>query len=305
MISIDLGSNSIRVAKFNCTTKTKERFFTEVTKIADGLAQTGKINDEAIKRTIDAINHAKSMMDFEDTIHAVTTEAVRKASNSQEVIGRIKAATSIEFEIISGDDEAKYTLLAVEGRIDILYPDAKDSFVLVDIGGGSTELIFNYRNKVFSQSFPIGIVTISQRYDANSERIKKELPKLMQEMQTFCDEIYTHHGKVNKFVATAGTPTTIASLKHNLTYATYDGAVVEGTLLQMRDLDFHRDKLMAMSNKERIEAVGIGRLEVINTGVAIYKELFNIVGIDESIVIDYGLVEGVAIYYCNKNTKVL
>ncbi len=300
MVCIDLGSNSLRVAKFNCETQNNEHFFTTVTKIADGLAQTGKINDEAIKRTIDALKHAKTIIDFDDEIHAVTTEAVRKASNSMEVISRIKEATDVEFEIISGDDEAKYTLLAVEERIDILYPDEKDSFVLVDIGGGSTELIFNYRNKVRSQSFPIGIVTLSQKYDANISLIEQKLPQLMHDMQTFCDETYAQHGKVDKFVATAGTPTTIASLKHNLTYETYDPNIVEGTLLVKKELDYYLERLMKMSQAHRIKSVGSGREEIITTGVAIYKELFNIVGIKESVVIDFGLVEGVAIYYCNK-----
>jgi len=300
MISIDLGSNSIRVAKFDCATKTNKQFFTKVTKIANGLAQTGMINDAAITRVIDAINEAKAEIEFDEPIYAVTTEAVRKASNSDEVINKLKKATGVNFEIISGDDEAKYTLMAVENQVDILYPNEHDSFVLVDIGGGSTELIFNYRDKVFSKSFPIGIVTISQKYDANIEVIEEVLPKLMSEMQDFCDEIYAKYGKVDKFVATAGTPTTIAALKHELTYKTYDANLVEGTILQKPELDFYRDKLMSMSIEERIKAVGAGRVEVINTGVAIYKELFNIVDIKESVVIDFGLVEGVALYNCNK-----
>jgi len=298
MISIDLGSNSIRVAKFDCATLTNSNFFTKVTKIADGLAQTGRINEASIQRVIDAINEAKGLMSFEDEIHAVTTEAVRKASNAAEVIAKIKAATGVEFEIISGDDEAKYTLVAVQNRVDLLYPDEHDTFVLVDIGGGSTELIFNYRDKVFSQSFPIGIVTISQKYDANIEMIEEELPKLMAQMQHYCDEVYATHGKVDKFVATAGTPTTIAALKHNLTYDTYDANIVEGTILTQPELDLYRDKLLAMDTSEQIERVGEGRVEIINTGVTIYKELFKIVGIEESVVIDFGLVEGLAIYHC-------
>ncbi|MBN2824674.1 MAG: phosphatase [Campylobacterales bacterium] len=303
MISIDLGSNSLRVAKFNCEMQNNEHFFTTVTKIADGLAQTGKINDAAIKRTIDALKHAQSIIEFDEEIYAVTTEAVRKASNSDEVIAKIKAATGVEFTIISGDDEAKYTLLAVESRVDILYPNAKDSFVLVDIGGGSTELIFNYRDKVFSQSFPIGIVTISQKYDANISLIEQKLPQLMQEMQEFCDTIYQAHGKVAKFVATAGTPTTIAALKQNLTYKTYDPDIVEGTLLVKKELDYYLERLMKMSQEHRIESVGSGREEIITTGVAIYKELFKIVGIKKSVVIDFGLVEGVAIHHCKEKEK--
>jgi len=300
MISIDLGSNSIRVAKFDCATKSNKQFFTKVTKIADGLNQTGKIKPESIQRVIDAIDEAKAKIAFDEPIYAVTTEAVRKASNSDEVIAKIKEATGVSFEIISGDDEAKYTLKAVASRVDILYPNENDSFVLVDIGGGSTELIFDYRGKVFSKSFPIGIVTISQQYDANIELIEQELPTLMSQMREFCDEIYQTHGKVDKFVATAGTPTTIAALKHNLTYKTYDANLVEGTVLKKPELDFYRDKLMSMSLEERIKAVGAGRVEVINTGVAIYKVLFDIVGIEQSVVIDFGLVEGVAIYHCNQ-----
>jgi len=286
---------------FDCTTKTNKKFFTKVTKIADGLVQTGKIKPESIQRVIDAIHEAKEIVSFHNQrIHAVTTEAVRKACNADEVIQRIKEATGVEFAIISGEDEANYTLLAVESRIDLLYPNENDSFVLVDIGGGSTELIFNYREKVFSQSFPIGIVTTSQHYNGDIEQIQDELPRLMQGMKAFCESIYAQHGKVDKFVATAGTPTTIAALKHGLAYNQYDGTIVEGTLLQTHDLDNHRNRLMQMSVEERIDAVGVGRLEVVNTGVAIYKELFGIVDIQDSVVIDYGLVEGVAIHYCTQ-----
>ncbi|MEA2028696.1 MAG: phosphatase, partial [Campylobacterota bacterium] len=126
MISIDLGSNSIRVAKFDCITKSNKQFFTKVTKIADGLSQTGKIKPESIQRVIDAIDEAKAKIEFDEPIYAVTTEAVRKASNSDEVIERIKEATGVDFEIISGDDEAKYTLMAVASRVDILYPNEND-----------------------------------------------------------------------------------------------------------------------------------------------------------------------------------
>ncbi len=73
----------------------------------------------------------------------------------------IKRETAVEFEIIDGDDEAKYALTATKYRLDSLDINPK-SFVLVDIGGASTEVIFSYPAESIFKSFPIGIVTLTQ-----------------------------------------------------------------------------------------------------------------------------------------------
>jgi len=241
VIAIDLGSNTLRVLQIDCKSGRHIAEYEKIVKTADGLVEHGCINDDAIARIISAIKEAQEKIDFfSDTVKAVTTEAMRRAKNSDEVLLQIKEETGVELGIISGDEEARLTLLAVKYRLSKLQY-ASDSFVLVDIGGGSTELIFHYGNETIFKSFPVGIVTIAQSYET-LDNIQKALPKEMLEMQMFCAEVYAIKGNVNSFVATAGTPTTVASMKLGQTYATYDAKKINGTSLDMAELDFRSRK---------------------------------------------------------------
>ena len=297
MIAIDLGSNTLRVVQLDCKSMKVTNEYEKIVKTADGLAQHGLINDEAISRVISAIQEAQKQIDFiSDSVKAVTTEAVRRAKNSDEVLLKIKEETGVAFEIISGDEEARLTLLAVKHRLRKLQY-VSDSFVLVDIGGGSTELIFHYRDEVISKSFPIGIVTIAQSYET-LDNIQDALPKEMFEMKMFCAEVYAIKGKVNSFVATAGTPTTVAAMKLGQTYATYDAKKINGTSLATKELDFYLKKLLSLPFEEREIAVGTGRSDLIAAGILIFKQLYSIVEFDVCVVIDDGLREGVALEEC-------
>ena len=297
MIAIDLGSNTLRVLEYDCTTGSQIAEYEKVVKTADGLVQYGVINNDAIKRVISAIQEAQEQIDFSSSIvRAVTTEAVRRAVNSDEVLSQIKKETGVTFEIISGEEEARLTLLAVKHRL-LTLQHASDSFVLIDIGGGSTELIFHYENETVSKSFPLGIVTIAQTHET-LENIEKVLHKEMAEMQIFCDQLYKRKGKVNTFVATAGTPTTVAAMKLGQNYETYDASKINGISLEIGELDFYLKKLLSMPFEEREIAVGTGRSDLIAAGILIYKQLFSLLSFESCIVIDDGLREGVAIEAC-------
>jgi len=302
MIAIDLGSNTLRVLEVDCSTGAQVSQYEKIVKTADGLAEHGFINDEAMARIIEAIREIQQKIDFSDhVIKAVTTEAVRRASNSDEVLTRIKEETGVTFEIISGEEEAKLTLKAVKNRLFKLQ-HASDTFVLVDIGGGSTELIFHYENEMISKSFPVGIVTIAQTYESLG-KIQDALPKEMFDMQMFCDEIYATKGKVNSFVATAGTPTTVAAMKLGQNYETYDASKVNGTSLELNELDFYLKKLLSMPFEEREIAVGTGRSDLIAAGILIYKQLFTLLEFDSCVIVDDGLREGVALDGCREELQ--
>lgn len=297
MIALDLGSNTLRVIQLDCKRGKFIAEYEKIIKTADGLAQHGVINDDAIARVVLAIKEAQEQIDFSaDKVRAVTTEALRRASNSDEALNQIKEETGVVFEIISGDEEARFTLLAVKHRLSKLQY-ASDSFVLVDIGGGSTELIFHYGNETISKSFPVGIVTIAQSYET-LDSIQKALPGEMLEMQMFCAEVYASKGKVNAFVATAGTPTTVAAMKLGQTYATYDAKKINGTSLEKKELDFYLKKLLSLPFEERETAVGTGRSDLIAAGILIFKQLYSMLEFDTCVVIDDGLREGVAIEAC-------
>ena len=299
MIAIDLGSNTLRVLEYDCKTSKQLSAYEKVVKTADGLAEFGTINEDAIDRIISAIKEAQVKIDFSSqSIKAVTTEAVRRASNAETVLHQIKKETGITFKIISGEEEANLTLTAVKNRLTKLHY-ASDTFVLVDIGGGSTEIIFHYETETVSKSFPIGIVTIAQTYE-NLENIEKALPREMFDMQMFCAEMVVTKGKPSSFVATAGTPTTVAAMKLGFNYETYDAAKINGTSLQKEELDFYLKKLLDMPFEEREIAVGTGRSDLIAAGILIYKQLYTLLEFESCVVIDDGLREGVALEMCTE-----
>ncbi len=300
MVAIDLGSNTLRVLEYDCDTGKQVSEYEKIVKTADGLAKYGVIGNEAILRVISAIKEAKQQIDFSTAVvKAVTTEAVRRAANSEEVLLRIKEETGVVFEIISGEEEARLTLLAVKNRL-LTLDHPSQSFVLVDIGGGSTELIFHYEDVTITQSFPVGIVTIAQTY-GTLDKIEKVLPQEMSQMQHFCSEVYEKYGKVDVFVATAGTPTTVAAMKHGLNYETYDASKINGTSLEVDELDIYLKELLSMPFEQREVTVGTGRSDLIAAGILIYKQLFGILGFGSCVIIDDGLREGVAIELCMKD----
>ena len=305
IIAIDLGSNSLRFLKMTCETKEVVGEFQKTVKTADGLATTGRISEGAQDRVISTIKEVQERMDFSDSrVKAVTTEAIRQADNGQEILDEIEVKTGVQFDIITAVDEATYALKAAKKRLELLGKKPK-SFMLVDIGGGSTELIFHYygkkdsEDKSFSKSFKVGIVTVTQRFKSISE-LAEAIPVLMNPLRQYYNEVVSQHGEVELFVATAGTPTTIAAMKLGMEYATYDAHKIHGTILTQKDLVMQLSALLMMSDENRTKAVGVGREDLIVSGVLIYEEFYSISGFKESLVIDDGVREGVAFSECEK-----
>ncbi len=293
LIAIDLGSNTLQVTKFDCQKKEITASFLATVRTAQDLHKTKKISNEAIQRIITALKRAQEKIDFKNIhIKAVTTQAMRVALNAKEAIESIKNATNIEFQIISPQKEAILTLEAVKFRLEKL--DILQNFVLVDIGGASTEISFYIDDKVYAQSFDFGIVTV-----ANSTNSLDEIPMFIEEkLQAIKKFVSSFELDKLIFCATAGTPTTIAALKHNLNYESYDAKIVTGTKLFYDELDFYLHKLLAMDIKERQIAVGVGREDLILAGVIIFQKIFEILHKKEVIVIDDGLSVGVALQEC-------
>ena len=297
MIGMDLGSNTIRIVKIDCKTKEKLGEFEKIVKTADRLVETKIISNEAVERIINAINEAKEIIDFNDKIKAVATEAMRRAKNKDEVLKEIEEKTGIEFEIISPDKEAYYDALSVEECIKRCAEADVRNFLLVDIGGGSTEVILKHKNDILSESYKLGIVTVTQKYKT-PEGIKYAIKKEASKIKSFLDFAFTTYKKPKIFSASSGTPTTIAALKLGMEYKTYNPARVNGTVVTPEDLDYWLEKLMKMEMKKREKLVGVGRGDLILSGIYIFKEIFKLTKYNECIVCDDGLREGVAIEGC-------
>lgn len=301
IVSIDLGSNSFRVLLYDGFNHKIIDEYQEVVGMADGLIDTKKISIEAQNRVINAVKRSIEKLKYnpKDAI-CVTTAAMRMAENSDEVLKNFKDKCNLDFKIIDGDEEARLTLLAIKYAL-IREKKESKNFVLIDIGGGSTEIIISYEDNYFAKSFDIGIVTLAQKYK-NSNAIISELEKRKKEIVSFLNNLNINLEDFI-FVATAGTPTTIAAVKLGLTFKTYDRNIINGTELHIDEIDEFLTKFKTLTIDEIYELVGAGRVDFIESGIFIYKAFYDVLGKNKSIVFDDGLREGVAIDYALQLTK--
>jgi len=299
MIAIDLGSNSFRCIEYDCQTKTFGRSFERIVKTADKMHLTGMISDDALSRVLNALKEADGALGLSsETVKAVTTHAMREAANAKQVLERIKEQSGVEFVIISSDDEAYYTLLAVEARLKALKIESRH-FVLIDVGGGSSEIIFYKEGRMQSRSFPIGIVTTAQVCD-EIQHIESYLDAQFEELVAYTSSYYAKEGRPTAFIATAGTPTTMAAYLMGMSYDDYDVEKINGYRLSYEGTERSLQGLMEMSEEQRAKIVGVGRESLILAGIKIIQKLYSILGFNEAIVIDDGVREGVAIAYCHE-----
>lgn len=296
VVSMDLGSNSFRVLKYDCINHKIIGEYNEVVGMADGLVETGLISEAAQDRVIKAIFDSIKKINYDaNKAVCVTTAAMRKAKNNKEVLANFKNKTGANFTIIEGKEEARLTLLAVKYALKREKIDSS-KFILLDIGGGSTEIIVNSGDSYEAHSFDFGIVTMTQTYlryhDLHNdlETRKIEINEFLSSLNINLDEY--------SFVATAGTPTTIAAVKLGQDFFSYDKDIVNGTIVNLKDLEDCLAIFENCSKEDITKLVGRGRVEFIEVGIFIYKALFEVLGKNESIVLDDGLREGVAINHC-------
>ena len=295
VITIDLGSNSFRVLKYDCLNFKIIDEYHQVTGLADGLINTGQISFEALNRVVEALVIAKKKLNFDlkDAV-CVTTAAMRKAKNSQEALDFIEKNSGAKFNIIDANEEARLTLLAIKYALKREKIDTQN-FILLDIGGGSTELIVNFEDNFYIKSFDFGIVTMTQK-SLKDGKLFEDLENHEIEIKKFLSTL-NFSIKDFPFIATAGTPTTIAAIKLGFSYFNYDKNRVNGTMLDIEDLEDSLKLLKQKTLQELIEMVGKGRIEYLEIGTFIYRLFFNALEKNKSIVFDDGLREGVAINY--------
>ncbi|QKF73441.1 exopolyphosphatase, Ppx/GppA family [Aliarcobacter faecis] len=298
VISIDLGSNSFRVLKFDCLNFKILDEYHQVVGLADGLVNSGIISFEAQIRVIEALKTASEKLNFDpkDAV-CVTTAAMRTAKNSKEVLEFFLKNSGADFKIIDPYEEARLTLLAIKYALKREKLPSKN-FMVLDIGGGSTELTISCDDEFFSRSFDFGIVTMTQKSLKNGN-LFEDLKKREEEVKEFLSSL-DFSLKDFPFVATAGTPTTLAAVKIGMDYFNYDKDKINGMVLEYEDLEAGLDILKTKTIEETTRLVGRGRVEFMEVGTYIYKMFFEVLGKSNSIVFDDGLREGVAIDFALK-----
>ena len=283
--AIDVGTNTALLTIADGGEPLEER--AEIVRLGEGLDQSGRLKDEAIARTVAVVEEfARAIARHGcDRVAAVTTEAVRKAANGADFVTRASAALAPvggRMEIIDGEREARLSWLAVTSA----FPQLDGPRTVVDIGGGSTELIVGEREVEGVISLPIGSVRLTERIVAHDPPTADEAARL----RATVDEALVHApAPRGALVGIAGTVTTLAAMAQRL--EDYDAARVHGSTLSRAQIDALVDMLgrTPLADKRRTPGLPPKRADVIFAGAVILQRVMARAGADTCIVSDRGI----------------
>ena len=209
--ALDCGSNSTRLLISTVENGTLENLYKEhqVTRLSDSIDKTGRISDDSKKRFFKVLRkYMRKIEEYEvQEVFCIGTAVFRNSKNSDEVIDEVKKRFNLDIKIISGEEEGLLTSLGVQSSFKNL-----QNYLIVDIGGQSTELITDIENKLDIQSEDIGVVSMSENYfTENPISIDKERNATNYFNDIFHDKDYGHR----QLIGVSGTFTSLGSIYLN------------------------------------------------------------------------------------------
>jgi len=261
-------------------------------RLGQGLDASGRLSDEAIARSLEILREYKALIDEH---HAgaptvIATQALREAQNSDVFTAPAQAILGVPIEVIAGTREAELAFTAVARTFPEL---AGTPYVVVDVGGGSTEVISTDGTRVTSAtSLPIGAVRMTERF------LRSDPPK-PDEVRAMVAEIDAQLATLElprevTVVGTAGTATTIAAIAKGLTR--HDPDKVTGVRVSPMAVDAQLARMLTQTVAQRRATRGIEppRADVIAGGVAIYARVLHRIDAPVLITCDRGIRWGLA-----------
>ena len=289
--TIDIGTNTtlLLVAEMNRGTISVLEDRAEITRLGRGIGKDGGLGQEGIDRTLAALSgYAVLARVHEAPIFAIGTEALRWAPNAAAFLCRAAALLDTPVEVIDGEREAALTFLAAKQS----FPEAAaQTMVVVDIGGGSTEIVVARRGVVDScRSLPLGSVRLTERHIHHDPALAHEVEAVRAEVVGHLAELpFPSQADQPCLVGVAGTVTTLAAMAQDL--RSYDPALVHGYRLTPPALEKQIERLLASTQSQREAMAGLDplRADVILSGAIILCEIARRVGGNHVLVSDRGI----------------
>jgi exopolyphosphatase/guanosine-5'-triphosphate,3'-diphosphate pyrophosphatase len=297
---VDLGSNSTRllVADVDDGKITEIERRSTVTRLAQGVDGSGVLNADATARVFATLDEYRTLIDSHgvQAATAVMTSAVRDAANGAEFAEQVVSAYDLDARILTGDEEARLTFA---GATSERPPNDHRTRVVIDIGGGSTELVVGTGHEMhFHTSTQAGVVRQSERHLHHDPPETAELQSLSTEVATIFKAAVGEAGataEVHSAIAVAGTATSCAALAQRLD--PYDPAKVEGYQLTLGEVEMLIARLAAMDNDERRNQPGLHphRAATIVAGTVLLAAALRAFGLQSTEVSEHDLLRGAAL----------
>jgi exopolyphosphatase / guanosine-5'-triphosphate,3'-diphosphate pyrophosphatase len=318
--AIDLGTNNCRllIARPAGDSFIVVDAFSRVVRLGEGLAQTGKLSDEAMDRALGALRICADKLKRRNVhlARSVATEACRRATNGAAFIERVRAETGIRLDIISAREEAR---LAVLGCHILLEPGPGPALVF-DIGGGSTELVLVESRMDDTDdrdtppaildwvSVPWGVVSLTETcaperdsHEARVDRYAEMRGRVDASFAAFAERIAPLRARAAdgglagplRLLGTSGTVTTLASV--HLDLPQYDRSAVDGVIVPAQSMHgiTRRLSTMALSDRRELPCIGRERADLVVAGCAILESILELWPAHRLGVADRGIREGI------------
>jgi exopolyphosphatase/guanosine-5'-triphosphate,3'-diphosphate pyrophosphatase len=292
---IDVGTNSARLLVADVAggrVSPVERRST-VTRLGRGVDLSGRLSAEAIEDACAAIaGYVQAYEELEaGVVEAIATSAVRDSENGSAFVAELRERFALSARVLDGEEEARLTYLGATAERP---PD--EPTLVIDIGGGSTELIVGAGAEIsFHTSLQAGVVRHSERHVASDPPSVLELESLASDVRGLIEEATGAGVEARAGIAVAGTPTSLAAVELEL--EPYDPARVHGHVLSLPSIQHMLSRLASAPLAERVEIAGMhpDRAPTIVAGVVILIEAMRAFGLDRIEVSEHDILYGSAI----------
>jgi len=281
---IDCGTNSIRLLVADVDdqgrlTDLDRRM--EVVRLGQGVDRTGRIAPEALERTLDAARRYAAICDDlgAERVRFVATSATRDAENRGDFVAGIRDVLGVEPEVIDGSEEAA---LSFRGATSVLAGRHPGPFLVVDIGGGSTEVVLGTTSVVASHSMDVGCVRLTERHLHSDPPTPAEIAAASADVVAALDAAARDvpFGRAATLVGLAGSVTTVTA--HVLDLDEYDPLAIDGAVLPVDEVLAASRELLTMSRakRARLPFMHPGRVDVIGAGALVWSDVVSRVRAD-------------------------
>ncbi len=298
LAAIDIGTNSVHMliarisghGRFEVITRQKE-----MVRLGSGEGEMKRLEPDAVERGIAALGRCRALADsFGAPIHAVATSAVREALNAEVLLQRARDEAGVDVQVISGYEEARLIQLGVLQAL----PVYDRPLVLVDVGGGSTEILFGFRGTIgYARSLKLGALRMTRRFFPGGvvegdavERCRRYIAALLAPIHH--DVAVLRHEVA---VASSGTAETLTAMAIARRGDTIPQKLNGATISRKELAAIVADLAAATTPDERRRLPGIesSRADILLGGAIVLEEVVDALGIDELVISEYALREGV------------
>ncbi len=289
--AVDCGTNSVRLLVSDGT-RTLSRLM-RITRLGRGVDASGRLDPAAIDRTIGVLGDYRAEMDRLGVTRArvAATSAARDAANSDEFFTRAEEVLGVRPELLSGEEEARASFRGATAGLD----PADGPFVVVDIGGGSTEFAVGGRQLEASVSVDMGCVRMTERFLHHDPPLPEELANCLSVVQQHLQDVERALPGVSapsRFIGLAGTITNVAAVE--ILLAAYDPDRIHHFTLDRAAAEGVFRTLATEPIVDRVHNPGLeeARADVIVGGCCVLVQLFRSFGFEECLVSESDILDG-------------